>query len=74
MATYPYFVVSPSTVLSLIGVLRGPDQTRPTPAEDWAARILPGLLPRLISRPKTKDAVRRKEEKKAVRRLRRLRK
>ena len=45
MATYPYFVVSPSTVLSLIGVLRGPDQTRPTPAEDWRDAKVDVVIP-----------------------------
>lgn len=45
MATYPYFVVSPSTVLSLIGVLRGPDQTRPTPAEDWRKATVDVVIP-----------------------------
>jgi glycosyltransferase involved in cell wall biosynthesis len=47
MATYPYFVVSPSTVLSLIGVLRGPDQTRPTPAEDWREAKVDVVIPAL---------------------------
>lgn len=45
MATYPYFVVSPNTVLSLIGVLRGPDQTRPTPAEDWREAKVDVVIP-----------------------------
>jgi len=45
MATYPYFVVSPSTVLSLIGVLRGPDRTRPTPAEDWRDAKVDVVIP-----------------------------
>ena len=45
MATYPYFVVSPSTVLSLIGVLRGPDQTRPTPTEDWREATVDVVIP-----------------------------
>ena len=47
MATYPYFVVSPSTVLSLIGVLRGPDRTRPTPAEDWRDATVDVIIPAL---------------------------
>src|SRR6266545_4162938 len=47
MATYPYFVVSPSTVLSLIGVLRGPDGTRPTPAEDWRDAKVDIVIPAL---------------------------
>jgi glycosyltransferase involved in cell wall biosynthesis len=47
MATYPYFVFSPSTVLSLIGVLRGPDKTRPTPAEDWRQAKVDVVIPAL---------------------------
>src|SRR5262249_25903070 len=47
MATYPYFVFSPSTVLSLIGVLRGPDRTRPTPAEDWRDATVDVIIPAL---------------------------
>lgn len=47
MATYPYFVVSPSTILSLIGVLRGPDRTRPTPAEDWRDANVDVIIPAL---------------------------
>jgi len=47
MATYPYFVFSPSTVLSLIGVLRGPDRTCPTPAEDWRDATVDVIIPAL---------------------------
>jgi len=47
MATYPYFVVSPSTVLSLIGVLRGPDRTVATPAEDWREAKVDVVIPAL---------------------------
>jgi len=47
MATYPYFVVSPSTVLSLVGLLRGPDQTPPTPAEDWRDARVDVVIPAL---------------------------
>ena len=47
MATCPYFVVSPSTILSLIGVLRGPDRTRPTPAEDWREANVDVIIPAL---------------------------
>ncbi len=34
MATTPYFVLSPNTVLSIIGLLHGPDTTEPNPSED----------------------------------------
>ena len=37
MATLPYFVLGPSALLSLLGLVRGPDTTEPTPAEDWVA-------------------------------------
>jgi glycosyltransferase involved in cell wall biosynthesis len=47
MATYPYFVISPSTVLSLAGVLRGPDKTTPTPAEDWREATVDVVIPAL---------------------------
>ena len=35
MATAPWFVISPNALLSAIGLLRGPDKTVPTPAQDW---------------------------------------
>jgi len=35
MAAVPYFILSPSTVLSLVGLFKRPDKTVPTPAEDW---------------------------------------
>lgn len=38
MATTPYFILSPNTVLSLIGLIHGPDKTVPKPAEDWRGR------------------------------------
>jgi glycosyltransferase involved in cell wall biosynthesis len=47
MATLPYFVISPSTVVSLIGLLRGPDTTRPTPAEDWRQATVDVIIPAL---------------------------
>jgi glycosyltransferase involved in cell wall biosynthesis len=47
MATLPYFVISPSTVVSLIGLLRGPDKTRPTPAEDWRQATVDVIIPAL---------------------------
>jgi glycosyltransferase involved in cell wall biosynthesis len=47
MATMPYFVISPSTVLSLWGLLRGPDKTIPTPAEDWRQAKVDVIIPAL---------------------------
>lgn len=45
MATFPYFVISPNTVISLIGLLRGKDKTVPTPSEDWREAVVDVLLP-----------------------------
>ena len=39
MATAPWFVLSPNALLSTVGLLRGPDKTVPTPAEDWQAAV-----------------------------------
>src|SRR4051812_13531012 len=47
MATLPYFVFSPSTILSLSGLLRGPDKTRATPAEDWRTATVDVVIPAL---------------------------
>ena len=35
MAVIPYLVISPNAVLSILGLIHGPDKTEPTPAEDW---------------------------------------
>src|SRR5215213_1512696 len=47
VATLPYFVLSPSTILSLGGLLRGPDTTPPTPAEDWRTATVDVVIPAL---------------------------
>lgn len=47
MATTPYFVLSPSTVLSLLGLVHGPDRTEPTPAEDWREATVDVVIPAL---------------------------
>lgn len=47
MATLPYFVISPSTLLSVIGLLRGPDRTEPTPVEDWRLAKVDVVIPAL---------------------------
>ena len=47
MATLPYFVLSPSTILSLSGLLRGPDATKPTPADDWRTATVDVVIPAL---------------------------
>lgn len=45
MATTPYFILSPNTVLSLIGLLRGPDKTLPTPSDDWKTATVDVVIP-----------------------------
>lgn len=47
MATTPYFVLSPNTVLSILGLVRGPDKTVPTPAEDWHQAKVDVIIPAL---------------------------
>jgi glycosyltransferase involved in cell wall biosynthesis len=47
MATIPYFIFSPSTLLSLAGLLRGADPTEPTPAEDWRQARVDVIIPAL---------------------------
>ena len=47
MATIPYFVFSPSTILSLAGLLRGPDPVTATPAEDWREAKIDVIIPAL---------------------------
>ena len=47
MATAPYFVISPNTLLSAVGLLHGPDKTRPTPAEDWRSAKVDVVIPAL---------------------------
>jgi len=45
MATTPYFILSPNTVLSIIGLLHGPDETVPTPADDWRTATVDVVIP-----------------------------
>jgi glycosyltransferase involved in cell wall biosynthesis len=47
MATMPSFVVSASTALSVCGLLRGPDRTVATPAEDWTQAQVDVIIPAL---------------------------
>ena len=51
MATTPYFVFSPNTVLSVLGLVRGPDKTVPTPAEDWRTARVDVVIPALNEAP-----------------------
>ncbi|STX29748.1 glycosyltransferase, family 2 [Legionella beliardensis] len=45
MAFIPYFIIGPTSILSIIGLLRGPDKTVPTPAEDWRKATVDLLIP-----------------------------
>lgn len=45
IATAPYFVISPNTVLSIVGLLHGPDKTVPTPPEDWRMATVDVVIP-----------------------------
>ena len=45
MATYPYFVLGPNAALSLAGLTRGPDRTKPTPVEDWRQARVDVVIP-----------------------------
>jgi glycosyltransferase involved in cell wall biosynthesis len=47
MATLPYFIIGPSTILSLGGLLRGPDTTKATPAADWRSATVDVVIPAL---------------------------
>ncbi len=47
MANIPYFVISPNAVMSFLGLLRGPDKTVPTPAEDWRNASVEVVIPAL---------------------------
>lgn len=45
MATAPWFVISPNALLSVIGLLRGPERTVPTPARDWRTAVVDVVIP-----------------------------
>jgi glycosyltransferase involved in cell wall biosynthesis len=45
MATAPWFVLSPNALLSVVGLLRGPDKTVPTPAEHWQQAVVDVVIP-----------------------------
>jgi glycosyltransferase involved in cell wall biosynthesis len=51
MATTPYFVISPNTILSVLGLVRGPDKTVPTPTEDWRTARVDVVIPALNEAP-----------------------
>lgn len=45
MAFVPYFVLGPTALMGLIGLLHGPDKTIPTPPEDWKKATMDLLIP-----------------------------
>ena len=45
MASISYFVLGPTGVMGLIGLLHGPDETIPTPGEDWTKASVDLLIP-----------------------------
>jgi len=47
MATTPYFVLSPNLVLSIVGLIHGPDKTVPTPAQRWEDATVDVVIPAL---------------------------
>ncbi len=44
MATAPWFVISPNVVLSLVGLMRGPDKSVPTEG-DWLEAVVDVVIP-----------------------------
>jgi glycosyltransferase involved in cell wall biosynthesis len=47
MASLPYFVLGPNALLSLCGLVRGPDTTPATPPEDWRQATVDVVIPAL---------------------------
>lgn len=45
MAAMVYFFIGPTAILSIVGLLHGPDKTVPTPQEDWEKAIVDVLVP-----------------------------
>jgi len=45
MATFPYFFIGPNTIMSIAGLVHGPDKTEPTPPEDWRKAIVDVIIP-----------------------------
>ena len=46
-AFVPYFVLSPNTIMSIIGYIHGPDKTVPTPKENWHKAKVDVVIPAL---------------------------
>lgn len=47
MATLPYYVLGPSTLLSALGLVHGQDPTVPLPAKDWRDATVDVVIPTL---------------------------
>jgi len=47
MATLPYFILSPNAILSIIGLIHGPDETIPTAPKDWHDASVDVVIPAL---------------------------
>ncbi len=47
MASISPFLLSPNTLLSILGLIHGPDRTEPTPAEDWRQATVNVVIPTL---------------------------
>ncbi len=45
MASVSYWFLSPTVILALLGKLKGPNRTRPTPAFDWRFAIVDVVIP-----------------------------
>lgn len=45
MAATPYFILSPNLILSIVGMFHGPDETVPTPAENWKEATVDVVIP-----------------------------
>jgi len=45
MASIPYFILSPSAIISFVGLLHGPDKTVPTPVEDYRKATVDMVIP-----------------------------
>lgn len=45
MAYIPYFVLGPTGLMGLIGLIHGPDRTTPTPTENWKEATVDLLIP-----------------------------
>ncbi|ARB92391.1 glycosyltransferase [Legionella longbeachae] len=45
MATLSYFLIGPTLITGLIGLMHGPDKTIPTPAEDWHDAVVDVIIP-----------------------------